>query len=1327
VKSNIGHAQQAAGIAGVIKTVLALQHELLPATLYADEPSTHVDWTAGHVRLLKEPVAWPHDDARPRRAGVSAFGLSGTNAHVIVEEAPQHEAAEPETDDGFSAETELPVLESSDVVTWLVSSRTADGLADQAARLREHALAHPELETVDIGWSLATSRTVFQHRALVVATAAEPAAGLAGTAAAGSPTRSAAGPATGSATVSAASMAAGAAVGSAAGPATGSAGTAAAGPLTGGAREALVAGLAAIATGQPDAGVVRGAAPASGLGRTVFVFPGQGGQWVGMGKELLESSPVFAARFAECAAALVPYLDWSVRDVVSGTEGAPELEAAEVVQPVLWAMMVSLAAVWQAAGVNPDAVVGHSQGEIAAACVAGILSLEDAARVVALRSQSLRAIAGLGGMLSLAEPADAVRERLAAFGDRISVAAVNGPAATVVSGEPEALRELQAACETEEVRARVIPVDYASHSAQVDALQDEILRVLSGISPSGARIPMISAMSGEWLAGPEMDAGYWYASLRSTVEFDRAIRGLAEAGHQVFVEVSPHPVVTGAVVDTLDAVEAASPVVTGTLRRDDGGPARLIASLAEAWVHGVGVDWTAVLGRGERVDLPTYAFQHQRYWPEGGPENVSVVAGSAAEAGFWAAVEDGDVRQLADTLSLDDERLADLLPALASWRRREREDNAVADWRYQATWTPITDSGSAVLSGTWLAVVPAGHADAETTVNVLRTLRDRGAEVVTFEVGSADLDRTALAARLEDAPYSGVVSLLALDESPVPDRPVIHTAVAASLILVQALGDAGITAPLWSLTRGAVSIGSGDPLTSVVQAQVWGLGRVVALEHGDRWGGLIDLPATWDDRIAARFGSALTGTEDQIAVRASGALARRLVRAPQPRNTVPWIPNGSVLITGGTGGIGGHTARWLAGRGAPRLVLTSRSGPGAAGVAALAAEVAAQGTRVDVVACDMASRGQVSTLLAGLDDLVGVIHSAGVGEATAIREFTLDQLEHVSAVKTAGAALLDELTSGRDTDLDVFVVFSSVSATWGSGLQPGYAAANAFLDALAEDRRARGLAATSVAWGLWDGGGMGSGDSADQLQRYGLRLMDPALGIRGLAQAVDGGEVAVSVADVDWERFAPTFTMHRASPLLETVPEARRALAVEEQPVATESRGELVQRLAGQSRGDQERLLSDLVRGEAAAVLGYASADAVEPERAFKDLGVDSVTAVELRNRLNAATGLRLSSTLVFDYPNPATLAGHLREQLAPEDDGPASIFDELGRLESALAELDPADASHQDVTRQLQGILSRWIGTRDADRGDEESGIDFESATSSEVFDFLDNELGLS
>ncbi len=535
VKGNIGHTLAAAGAAGVIKTVMAMRHGLAPKSLNISEPSPHVDWAAGDVRLLTEAMPWPEND-RPLRAGVSAFGISGTNAHVILEAAPA--LAEPDEQPSGT-----PVLSGSGVSAWSIAGRSEAALADQARRLAELAPA----DAKDVAWSLATTRSAFQHRAVVV----------------------------------------------------------------GSGDDELSAGLAAVADGRPSTGVTTGFAASDGAGRTVFVFPGQGSQWVGMGRELLESSPVFAARMDECAAALAPYVDWSLRDVLAS---ASDLESADVVQPVLWAVMVSLAAVWQAAGVTPDAVVGHSQGEIAAACVAGILSIEDAARVVALRSKALTALAGVGGMLSIAEPVEQVRRRLADHGDRVFVAAVNGPAATVVSGDPESLERLAEVCEAEDVRARMIPVDYASHSAQIDALEEEIREVLAGIAPQTAQIPMVSAMTGESLAGPELDAGYWYASLRSPVEFDRAVRVLVADGHRAFVEVSPHPVLTGAITDTLADAGAAASLVTGTLRRDDGGPARLLASLAEAHVNGVRIDWTSVLDRAGRIDLPTYAFQHQRYW-----------------------------------------------------------------------------------------------------------------------------------------------------------------------------------------------------------------------------------------------------------------------------------------------------------------------------------------------------------------------------------------------------------------------------------------------------------------------------------------------------------------------------------------------------------------------------------------------------------------------------------------------------------------------------------------------------------------------------------------
>ncbi len=582
VKSNIGHAQAAAGVAGVIKMVLALQHQVLPATLHAGEPSPHVDWSSGQVRLLAGPVPWPAAAGRPRRAGVSAFGMSGTNAHVILTSPPDPDpgaaggggqGADQDPGAGQGADQDPGAggagrVLAAGLLAWPVSARTAGGLAAQAGRLGEFVAARPDLDPADVGWSLATSRSVFEHRAVI----------------------------------------------------------------TGAGRQELAAGLAAVAAGVPAAGVVTGEA-AGGGGGVVFVFPGQGGQWAGMGRDLAAASPAFAARLAECGRALAPHVDWDLGQVLAGADGAPGLDRADVVQPALWAVMVSLAAAWQAAGVTPDAVAGHSQGEIAAACVAGILSLEDAARVVALRSRALMVLAGRGGMMSVAEPAARVRERIGRWGDRLAVAAVNGPAATVVCGEPAAVAGLAAACAAAGVRATVLPVDYASHSAQVEVIREEILAGLAGITPGPAAVPMVSAMTGQPLDGPQAGAGYWYDSLRAPVDFGRAVRVLGEAGHRVFIEVSPHPVLTAAVTGTLDeAPEAGAAVVTGTLRRGDGGPARFLASLAAVHVRGPGVDWAAVLGGGRRADLPTYAFQRQRYWPPPAPAGTGDVAAAGLRA-----------------------------------------------------------------------------------------------------------------------------------------------------------------------------------------------------------------------------------------------------------------------------------------------------------------------------------------------------------------------------------------------------------------------------------------------------------------------------------------------------------------------------------------------------------------------------------------------------------------------------------------------------------------------------------------------------------------------
>ncbi|MEV0374958.1 type I polyketide synthase [Streptomyces sp. NPDC050636] len=1267
VKSNIGHTQAAAGVAGVIKMVLALQNGELPATLHAEERSPHVDWASGDVQLLTETLPWSAD-GRVRRAGVSSFGMSGTNAHVIVEEAPAAEVREPE-DDGESAPA---LLEADGLAAWVVSGRSAKGLAGQAGRLREWVSKRPELEPVDVAWSLAAARSVFEHRAVVL----------------------------------------------------------------GGDRAEFVTGLEGLAAGASSGSVVSGVARSGA--RTVFVFAGQGTQWLGMGRELAESSPVFAARLAECEAALAPFVDWSLADVLTGVEGAPGLEAADVVQPVLWAVMVSLAAVWEAAGVAPDAVVGHSQGEIAAATVAGMLSLEDGARVVAVRSRALSGLSVEGSMVSVVMPSQAVRELADGWGGRLSVAAVNGPASVVVSGEPGALAEFERELASRHVlRWRIPETDFVAHSPAVEPLAVVLEKELAGITPQAGRLPMVSTVTGEWVTGTEVDAAYWYANLRQMVRFEEAVRVLLGGGYGSFVEVSPHPVLTASVAETAEDAGTADVLAVGTLERDNGGAIRLLTSLAQAYVGGLRVDWTTVLPAGDRVDLPTYAFQHQPYWlestapalPAGGDG-----ASTAAEAQFWAAVEGGDLAGIADTLAIGDQKqLSAVLPALASWRRREQDRSVTANWRYRVTWAPVAAPDAGMLSGTWLVVAPAGPAAADLTQGCVAVLTARGAEAVVMETtATADRKRMVEQIRTElpEAGFAGVVSLLALDETPVPDHPVVTGGLAATLTLVQALGAAEVGAPLWVATSGAVAAGSGQGPANPVQSQVWGLGRVVGLEHPDRWGGLIDLPAVIDETAEARLAAVLAGCgEDQVAIRSAGILGRRLTRASHPRTLgQDWTPRGSALVTGGTGAIGGHVARWLAGRGAQRLVLTSRSGPGAADVAALAAELATAGSRVDVVACDASDRADLARVIdwtaADGPSLSAVMHTAGVGQATTVRDADLAETAEVLAAKAAGAVHLDELT--RDMDLDAFVLFSSISATWGSSVQPAYGAANTFLDGLAEQRRAQGLPATSVAWGPWGGGGMTDEDTAAWMTRGGLYAMESDHAVQALAQILDGGEGLVTVADVDWARFAPTFTLRRPSPLIESLPEVRQALddAGADAAVDSDEGASFKQQLVGLSRAEQNRMLVKLVQSKAAAVLEYASAEAVEATRAFSDLGFDSLTSVELRNRLSTATGLKLPATLLFDCPTPIALAEYLWNE--EFQDGPAqgSLIEEVDRLGSLLTGATPDEKTYQLITDRLQGLLSQWseAGAPSERRAVAEK---IGSATDDEIFEFIHKELG--
>nr|WLD30099.1 GomB [Streptomyces rubellomurinus] len=1790
IKSNFGHTQAAAGVAGVIKMVMALRNETLPPTLHVDAPSPHVDWASGEVALLTEARDWPVVEGRPRRAGVSSFGVSGTNAHVILEEAPAVEPAEASVDGGADCGA-VPAGGVRTPVLVPLSARSEAALREQADRLRAHMIARPELDHLDIGFTRATMRAQLDHRAVVVAAD----------------------------------------------------------------RGALLTGLSDLSSAEPAANVLEGQVGGPAV-KPVFVFPGQGAQWVGMAVELLDSSPVFAAEIAACGEALAEFVDWNLEDVLRGKAGAPSFERVDVVQPALFAVMVSLAALWRSYGVEPAAVVGHSQGEIAAAYVAGGLSLRDAARIVAVRSQLVRdKLAGLGGMMSVALPVDRVEELLAPYAGRLSVAAVNGPAAVVVAGEVAALDEVFEACERDGVRARKVKVDYASHSQQVEIIEAELLAALAPVEPTSGRIPFYSTVVGEFIDTAGVDAAYWYANLRGQVGFEPAIRALIDKGMGCFLEASPHPVLTMAVGDTVEAAEATGRVsVVGSLRRDEGGPERFSLSLAEAHAAGVKVDWEAVFaGTGaRRVDLPTYAFQRERFWltpsaqggdvvaagldrighpvlaaavqvgdrdewvftgrfsteaqpwvrdhvvlgavivpgaalvelvlaaarhlgcelldelvfeaplilDEGVARHVKVTVGApgedgrrelsvhslaeagtgpdgardtvrhargrlAAEAGpvapfpaVWppvAAVEssaDALYERLAD-LGLDYGRLFQgvqtvwrsgsevyaevalpedtavdgfaVHPALFdaalhasmldkdagsapdlpfSWsgvrlgrpapaRARVRITGAgesafrveVADGDgelvvavdslavrpvdpaqlrargeqnelFQLEWTPVTGTPSqariAVLgeldapgerfadlaalekaleagaAGPDLVLAAIDGAAGEDPARAAGAVAERTLALAQLWLASEWLGEATLVAvtrnavavgaesvdlaqapawgllRSAQAEHPGRFVLVDTDGAAEPDWTALadldepQLAVRAGALLAPRLGRAaaGPSGPAWRLgstekgslenltilpSDGARALGVGEvrigvraagvnfrdvlialgmypgeaPLGSEAAGVVLEVGAdVTDLKPGDRvfglvtdafgpvavadrrtvapmpagltfaeaaaipvvyltaYYGLVDLaglrvgekllvhaaaggvgmaaiqlahhfgaevfatasPAKWDavraldvptERIAnsrdlgfrdafreATGGAGVDVVLNSLAgefvdaslellprggrflemgktdlrdpeavarqhagvryrsydlVTAAGperiqemlvelaGLFERKVLVPSPirswdvrrgqeafrylregRNTgkvvltvpAPLDPEGTVLVTGGTGGLGALFAKHLVTRyGVRRLLLVSRRGPAAAGAAELVAELAALGAEARVAACDVTDRGQLALLLNELErPLTAVVHTAGVLADGVIESLSPEQIAQVMRPKLDAAWHLHELTARQD--LSAFVLFSSAAGLLGNAGQANYAAANAAVDALAAHRRAAGLPALSLAWGLWaDSTGMtGELDEADlaRMERTGIGAISNQLGLDLFDQAL--GSEAALLAPV---RLDPTALRTQARSGL--LPALLRGLVRAPARRADNARS-LERRLAGVPEGDREQVVLDLVRAQVASVLGHASAAAIEPERAFKDLGFDSLAAVELRNRLSQVAGLRLPATLVFDHPTPLE-AARLILSLVGGTGGaeqPSPLDQELQRLEALLIavsghekQLAGAEPRLRSLSNRLRALLSA-TGTEDADADDTfEEDLDFVS--DSDMFDLIDKELG--
>ncbi|WP_420802657.1 thioester reductase domain-containing protein [Streptomyces cavernae] len=1128
LKSNIGHSVAAAGVGGVIKMVQALRHGALPRTLHVDEPTPLVDWSAGAVELLTEQRPWPQT-GRPRRAAVSSFGVSGTNAHLILEQAPE----EQQTRTAGPAPAFLPIA---------LSARSQSALSAQARNLITFLGDHPGLSPVDVACSLATTRAALPYRAVAV----------------GSDT------------------------------------------------DSLLAALRPLAEGR--ARTVTTELP--GKNRLGFLFTGQGAQRVAMGRRLYEEFPVYAEAFDEVCTHLDPYLEHPLRDVLQDESRLTETGNA---QPALFALEVALFRLFEAWGVTPDFLAGHSIGELSAAHVAGVLSLPDAAAVVCARGRLMQALPPGGAMVALQATEDEVA-RLLRGHPAVAIAAVNGPVSTVVSGDRDAVEEISRTVRSWGRRTKQLTVSHAFHSPLMDPMLEEFGRVLRKVTLNAPAIPLVSTLTGglateEQLRSPE----YWVDQVRRPVRFHDAIRTLAERNVTATLELGPAGVLSAMVAESAP-ITAVAAVRTGQDEAHD-----VVAALGGLWSAGAAVDWSAFFaGNGRRpVDLPTYPFQRERYWLRHTP---------AAAA-----------------------------PATTEPRAQD-----------------------SVLHVDWTSFIPAAPSEPP----ALATLRLAGVDLADrpeLTVGVSFDDVTyALTALGSHAPFDAL--LVPAMFSPGGDVPGRAEAAASELMtVVQSwLADERTTdTPLVVLTRGAVSTDrSGAEVSDLVAAPLWGLLRSAQSEAPGR---IVLVDVDEDPASPAAVPSVLASGQAQSALRSGQAFIPGLAAVPpgdEPRSGTRWRPDGTVLITGGTGALGGLFARHLVRtHGVTRLLLVSRRGPAAAGADELAAELTELGAQVRVAACDLADREALAALLGTIPPehpLTGVVHAAGVLDDGMIQDLTPDRLAAVLRPKVHAAWNLHELT--LDHDLDAFVLFSSVAGIIGGTGQANYAAANTFLDALACHRSGRGLPATSLAWGLWAHENGMSGhltrSELDRIARSGLLTITEDTGPRLADLALQAGPPALVVTPVDLTALRSNA---RRAPLL-----LRRLVQDTSAGYGGESRTEdelLPERLAGLAPARRRAVVADFILREVALVLGHSAPGAIDAHQPFAAVGFDSLTSVELRNRLADATGLRLPPSLIFEYPTPTELTEYLCTLLAAATGGTPEAADVDLAAEVHLDEdIRPAD-----------------------------------------------------
>ncbi|WP_019601483.1 type I polyketide synthase [Teredinibacter turnerae] len=1209
VKTNIGHTEAAAGIAGVLKVVASLQHETIPPHLNFNDPSPMVPWDTMSVEVPRESASWQRN-GKPRYAGVSSFGFGGSNAHVILEEAPQETVvvAKPER--------------ANHLLT--ISAKTEQAYKAQLTQFAASAGSLRENDLASLCYSANTGRNHFLYRqAFVCRDLQELQAQL---------------------------------------------------------DEACTAPAPLLATHGMEPG---------------FLFSGQGSQYRGMGKGLYLSQPVFRGVIDECDVLFKGTLEYSLTDVLWGDDETL-INETQYTQPALFALEMALARLWESWGIVPGAVIGHSVGEYAAACFSGVFSLADGLKLIAARGRLMAECCERGAMSAVFAPVDTVETLLVNYGGRLAVAAINGPQSTVVSGEQSALNDFLAELESKSISYQALSVSHAFHSPMMAPMLDAFAEVARSIDYQRPRLSIISNLTGRAETDVLATADYWIEHVSAPVKFGQGFDVLVEQGMQTLLEIGPGATLLGL---GRRALESRDDTLQGyawlnSLRPGHDDEAVMLQSLAQLYSRGCTVDWQAFDApfNRNRITLPCYPFQRKSYWySESGSNQPSRL--SPVESAWLDALRQGDLTPLLTQLpqqtlpEASRQVLAQMLRQLQPLSQRSLED-PLARLAAQLHWDavqPVTTTST--LAGNTLLL-----ADNEQQVSTLKdALSALGCEVVVVTASQGN----AFAETARSQTFSRIV-FCRTDAANDSDPAALCYALLTSL----AVGaDTAVRPDMWVVTRGAVICSEADRRVASAQSCVWGVCNTLAAELPEQFKAVLDLPLLEKDTErcisvaeATRLASLVANLTDadQLAVRGEVCYAPYLHpwTASEPSPAASLSANASVkanatyLVSGAFGGLGLVVTDWLVAQGVRHLVLVSRGGPRSDAAIAVLERWQSQQVEVALLNADVADRNALLSgyqeVSGGMPELKGVFHLAGIsGDPTASAELAEVALTEVLNPKVAGTLNLAALSA--ESTLDYFVCFSSISSVWGSAGQAAYTAANQFLDSFAGQRTRQGLAVQSINWGPWAEVGMGlTLDKDNQMARVGIHGLTNAQALHALRAVLAlGAATQLVIADVEWHKFAALYASKRHNHLF-----THMLANTDEHPSssagATPAKNEAREKIVALPAHKWKAELMGLLRSYVTDICRLDSEQVISSSQGFTELGMDSLMAVELKERLQRDLGIKLQATIAFDYPTIDAMAKHLAEELT------ASLPVAEAEIEAPGEQEDAVDIVEEDEIAEL-------------------------------------------